>query len=230
MRARDARGGQAALFGEAHGGEARAEGGREIFVAEGEREIGVPAHGGHHAQFGIGQGVKAIHPDGVDAVQPVRGDLCGGEFQTAGAHGEAAAGQFAVDFLVDGEEGVAERDIGKTGGEAGAIAAGGGEFVDGVRQRIAEAVEAGDAGKLGARDALRGLFHQEVKHGGGDLGGARRHSRGRSAERVWMRLAGNTKPSRARRFCRCCAMVAVGTRRRMLDRPARSAWRKRSRM
>src|SRR5260370_19129723 len=45
-----------------------------------------------------------------------------------------------------------------------------------------------------------------------------------------MRLTGNTKPSRARRFWRCCAMVAVGTRRRMLERPARRDWRKRSRI
>jgi hypothetical protein len=78
----------------------------------------------------------------------------------------------AIHLLVDGEEGVAEGDIGERGGEAGAIAAGGGELLDGVRQRVREAVEPDDAGKLGARDALCGLFHQEVKHGAGNLGSA----------------------------------------------------------
>ena len=71
---------------------------------------------------------------------------------------------------IDGQEGRAERDVGEAGGEAGAVAAGGGELFDGVRQGIAEAVEARDARKLGAGDALRGLFHEEVEHGGGDLG------------------------------------------------------------
>jgi len=93
----------------------------------------------------------------------VRGNLCGGDFQTACAHCEAAAGEFAIDFLVDGEEGVAQGRIWEALRETGAIAARGGEFVDGVRQRVAEAVEACDPGKLGPRDALRGLFHQEVK-------------------------------------------------------------------
>ena len=129
-------------------------------------------HGGHDAQLGIGQGVKAIHPNGIDAGQAVSVNLGGGEFEAAGAHGEAAACQFAVDFLIDGEEGRTERDVGEAAGEAGAIASGGGQLFDGVRQGITEAVEAGDAGKLGAGDALRGLFHQEVKHGGGDFGGA----------------------------------------------------------
>ena len=123
------------------------------------------------AQFGIGQGVEAIHPDGVRCRAARARRSVGGDFQAAGAHGEAAAGEFAIDFAVDGEEGVAERDIGQAGGEAGAIAAGRGEFVDGARQRIAEAVEVGDAGELGARDALRGLFDEQVEDGGGDLGG-----------------------------------------------------------
>ena len=150
----------------ADGGEAGAEGGGEIFVAEGEGEIGVAGHGGYDAQLGIGQGVKAVHANGVDVGQAVSVNLGGGEFEAAGAHGEAAACQFAIDFLIDGEEGRAERDVGEAGGEAGAVATGGGELVDGVRQGIAETVEAGDAGKLGAGDALRGLFHEEVEHGG----------------------------------------------------------------
>src|ERR1039458_5428542 len=77
----------------------------------------------------------------------------------AGAGGERAAGELAIDFPVDGEEGIAEGDAGEAGGEAGAIAAGGGELLDGVRQGVAEAVEAGDAGKLGGRDAKGRLFH-----------------------------------------------------------------------
>ena len=161
----------------ADGGEARAEGGSQIFVAEGESEIGVAGHGGHDAQLGIGQGVEAVHANGIDAGQAVSVDLGGGEFKAAGAHGEPAARQFAIDLLVDGQEGRAQRDVGEAGGEAGAIAAGGGELFDGVRQGIAEAVEARDARKLGAGDALRGLFHQEVEHGGGDLGRSRRRNR-----------------------------------------------------
>ena len=134
------------------------------------------------------------------------------------AHGQAAASEFAIDFLVDGEEGIAERHVGQAGGEARAVAAGGGELLDGVGQGRAEAVEVGDARKFGPRHAVRGLFHQEVEHGGGDLGGARRHSRGRSRRGFGSGCARNTKPSRASRFCRCCAMVAVGTSRRTEER------------
>src|ERR1039458_8985694 len=76
-----------------------------------------------------------------------------------GGAGERAAGALAIDFPVDGEEGIAEGDAGEAGGEAGAIAAGGGELLDGVRQGVTEAVEAGDAGKLGGRDAKGRLFH-----------------------------------------------------------------------
>ena len=157
----------------ADGGEARAEGGSQIFVAEGEGEIGVAGHGGHDAQLGIGQGVEAVHPDGIDVGQAVSVDAGRGEFKAAGAHGEPAACQFAIDLLVDGQEGGAQRGVGQAGGEAGAIAAGGGELFDGVRQGIAEAVEARDARKLGAGDALRDFFHQEVEYGGGDLGSSR---------------------------------------------------------
>src|ERR1017187_4668866 len=94
--------GAGVLPGEAHGSEALVEDGGEILVAEGEGEIGVGAHGGDDAQFGIGQGVKAIHVDGVDAVQSVAGDVCGGQFQAAGAGGERAAGEVAVDFPGEG--------------------------------------------------------------------------------------------------------------------------------
>ena len=130
-----------------------------------EYEVGVRVQSGHHAQFGIGQGVKAIHPDGVDAAQPVRGDLCGSEFQTAGAHGEAPSGQFPVDFPVDSEKSLAEGSVGETGRQTGAIAACRGELLDRVGQRFAETVKANDAGKLGARDALRSLFDQKIKDG-----------------------------------------------------------------
>src|ERR1019366_4384522 len=58
-----------------------------------------------------------------------------------------------------GGEGTPRGGAGEAGGEAGAIAAGGGELVDGVRQGVTEAVEAGDAGKLGGRDAKGRLFH-----------------------------------------------------------------------
>ena len=128
---------------EAHAGEPRAQGRREVLVAERECEIGVLVQGGHHAQFGIGQGVKAIHPDGVDAAQPVRGDLCGGEFQTAGAHGEAASGQFAVDFPVDGEKSLAEGSVGKTGRQASAVAARRGELARSCAPAICRSRESG---------------------------------------------------------------------------------------
>ena len=154
-----------ALLGRAHTGEPCAQGWREVLVAQGEHEVGVPVQGGHHTQFGVGQGVKAIHPDGVDAAQPVRGDLCGSEFQTAGAHGEAPSGQFPVDFPVDGKKRLAEGSVGKTGRQARAIASGRGKLLDRVGQRFAEPVKANDAGKLGARDALRSLFDQKIKDG-----------------------------------------------------------------
>src|ERR1035441_2282295 len=83
----------------------------------------------------------------------------GRALRAAGAGGERAAGELAIDFPVDGEEGIAEGDAGEAGGEAGAIAAGGGELLDGMRQGVTEAVEAGDAGKLGGRDAKGRLFH-----------------------------------------------------------------------
>ena len=132
------------------------------------------AHGGHYAQFGVGQGVKAVHPDSFDAAQTLRGDLRGSGFQTAGAHGEPPSRQFPVHFPVDGEKRFAEGSVGETGREARAIAAGGGKFLDRVGQRFAEAVKADDAGKLGARDALRSLFDEKVEYGGGDFGGAAR--------------------------------------------------------
>ena len=84
--------GRHAFLRDAHSSEAHAQGGREIFVAEGEGEVGVPAQSGHHAQFGVGQGVKAIDTDGRDPIQSLGGDLRGGKFQTACAHGQSAAG------------------------------------------------------------------------------------------------------------------------------------------
>ena len=90
------------------------------------------------------------------------------------AHGETPSSQFPVHFPVDGKKRFAERSVGETGREARAIASGRGELLDRVGQRFAETVEANDAGELGARDALRSLFDQKIKDGGGDLGGAAR--------------------------------------------------------
>ncbi len=95
-------------------------------------------------------------------------------FETAGAHGEASSGQFPVDFTVDGKKSFAEGSVWETGCEARAIASGGGELLNRVGQRFAETVEADDAGKLGARDASRGLFDQKVEDGGRDFGGTTR--------------------------------------------------------
>ena len=115
--------------------------------------------------------MKAIHPDGIDAVQSLGGDLCGGKFQPVCAKSEAPTGQFAIDFLIYGEKGGAKGNVWKACRESGAIASGRSELLDGAAQGFAETVEADDAGKLRACDALRRLFDQKMKDSGGDLGG-----------------------------------------------------------
>ncbi len=84
--------------------------------------------------------------------------------------GEAAAGEVAIHFAIDGEESFAQRRIGQMSGEARAIASGGREFGDGLRQRRAEARHVNDARELGTIEAARGRFHDEMERGVGDLG------------------------------------------------------------
>jgi len=89
--------------------------------------------------------MEAVQQDGANTGKRVGGEICGGEVEAAAAEGEAAAPEFGIDFAVDREEGVAQRNLGQGLGEARAIAGCGGEFVDGTREGVAEAVEACDA-------------------------------------------------------------------------------------
>ena len=73
------------------------------------------------AQFGIGQGVEAIQPDGA-AVQAFGVDARRGQFQTPGAQGQAAALQFPVHFPVDRQKGVVPAAHPADARQAGAVA------------------------------------------------------------------------------------------------------------
>ena len=69
------------------------------------------AEGGKDVQFGIGQGMEAIEPDGVDAGRAIALDASGGVFQAAGAQPEAAILKHGVELSVDGQERAGQRQL-----------------------------------------------------------------------------------------------------------------------
>ena len=91
--------------------------------AERQSDVGMSRQCGDDRQFRVGQGMEAIEPDGP-YVQALGGDARGGQFQTAGARGQAPALQFPVHFPIDRQEGGGQRRIRKMRGQAGAVAPG----------------------------------------------------------------------------------------------------------
>ncbi len=74
------------------------------------------------AQFGVGQRLKPIQPDGAYAAQPLAFDALRRPLEPLGAHGQTKPLQLAVHFLADREEGRAERRFRKRIRQAGAVA------------------------------------------------------------------------------------------------------------
>ena len=70
--------------------EPRADRFRGIAIAQGQGEVRMMAQRFDDAQFGIGQRMKPIQPDGAYAAQPLAFDALRRPFQPLGAHGQPA--------------------------------------------------------------------------------------------------------------------------------------------
>ena len=111
-------------------------------------------------------------------VHPAARNACRRALQARGAHGEAAPVQFAVHFLVDRQEGRAQRRIREAARQPAAVAPRRREFPDGAGQRRAEPGHARHARELGTVHAPHRLLHDQVQRRIGRLrriAGPRRH-------------------------------------------------------
>src|SRR5215471_12801269 len=72
-------------------------------------DLGVAVKRGDDGEFGLGERMEAVEPDGSNAGKTLGRDAFGSKLEAAGTGGEIAAGKLAIDFSVHGQEGGGER-------------------------------------------------------------------------------------------------------------------------
>ncbi len=129
----------------------------------------MPAECGDDRQFGVGQGVEAVHPDGSDSASPFALNARRRVFESPRAQHQATFEQQALEFAVDRQEGLRQRRIRQMPRQASAVAVGRGEFVDRPGERRVEAGGVRHAREFGPCRAPGCLFHHQLDYGIGRL-------------------------------------------------------------
>ena len=128
------------------------------------------AEGGDHAQFRIGQGMEAIHPDRPDAAAPSASMRLGGRSRRRARNARPRpSSSRSTSGKRRGKP--APAGLGKQSGARRALSQPAEANSSMVRAPgSAESRKVGDAREFGAVDAARGLFHDQREHRVGTCG------------------------------------------------------------
>ena len=113
--------------------------------------------------------MESIEPYRSHRARALRRDAPGGDLQAARAHRKPSPRQFAIHFLIDGEERFGEGGVRKVSAEPGAVTSCRRKFRDGFGQRRAESWEIDHRCKLGAVKPARRRLHNPIKDCFGNL-------------------------------------------------------------